>query len=474
MQDKEEMGSKQADSPSGIRWTDLCGTDPDGLFEAKMREKSGTEDQESQQPNPTGPCKRPHRPVAPPAMGRPEPYQWEFEDYEKAEQQNTTAPPGRARLRGLAAFAVMMVGIFVLSVMAFSSYGLWNLSAGKGEKGSSDASSGKVPLNLGSVGTTQSDSASSDDAFSIPEIAQEVKPSVVTILIYSKSQPDKPINEGSGIILTKDGYIVTNDHVIQGAESITVVHDDGTNYVATITGSDTESDLAVLKIDASNLKPAELGVSYELQVGELAVAIGSAGGIRYQNSVSDGIISGLDREKSEVVGDTMTYIQTTATINPGCSGGPLVNQYGQVVGIVVSKVTSENYERLGFAIPIDEAVPVINQLIEDGEVTGRASLGIQVSAVTVAQAQINNWPTGLIIESIETDTHTGSQGLALYDIITKINGKSVATVRELSEEIARYEPGVTVSLTVCRERDDYLSAEVIDVVLIERTILQSK
>ena len=469
MQEEKRRGDGDGTQPSGIHWSELGGSDPDGLFAAKMREK-----QAQGTASPDGPSEAPpaRDPFA--GMGRPEPYRWEFEDYEQAERQNTGAVRGRARLRGLAAFAVMMVGIFVLSVIAFSSYGLWNLTAGKEGESDADASSGGIPLNLGSVGTSQPENMAADGVLSIPEIAEEVTPSVVTVLIYNKSQPEKPINEGSGIILTKDGYIVTNNHVVQGAESITVVHDDGTNYVGRIVGSDAESDLAVLKIDATNLKPAELGVSYELRVGELAVAIGSAGGIRYQNSVSDGIISGLDRVGSEVVGDTMTYIQTTATINPGCSGGPLVNQYAQVVGIVVSKVTTENYERLGFAIPIDQAVPIINQLIEKGKVSGRASLGIQVSAVTVAQAQINNWPTGLIIEAIETDTAVGSQGLALYDIITQINGKDVGTVQQLSQEVARYEPGVTVSLTVCRAQSDYLAAEVIDVVLIERTMLQSR
>ena len=182
-----------------------------------------------------------------------------------------------------------------------------------------------------------------------------------------------PAGEGSGIIFSEDGYIVTNAHVVDGATSLKAILSDGTTYEAELVGSDTLTDLAVLKIDATGLQAAEFGSSEDLRVADQVMAIGNPGGYQLNSSVTIGYVSALNRAISNSsTGYTMEYIQTDAAINPGNSGGALVNQYGQVVGINSAKISATGYEGLGFAIPAETAQPVISDLIEYGYVKDRA------------------------------------------------------------------------------------------------------
>lgn len=239
---------------------------------------------------------------------------------------------------------------------------------------------------------------------SVVEIAQKVGPTVVGVntktkqmSIFGRMQESE--GSGSGIILTSDGYIVTNNHVIDGADEITVVLSDGKSYKATLTGADSRTDLAVLKVDGNNLPYATLGNSSELQVGELAVAIGNPLGEELAGTVTGGYISALNR--SIMVDDKkFNLIQTDAAINPGNSGGALVNNYGEVIGINSVKMSSEGVEGIGFAIPIDEAKPIIEDLKTSGYVTGRPVIGIAGRDVTEQDSKYYNIPVGIYVYQV--------------------------------------------------------------------------
>ena len=270
---------------------------------------------------------------------------------------------------------------------------------------------------------------------------------------------------GSGIVMSSDGYIITNAHVIYDTESqyqmgkaksVSVVmgenHDE--EYEAQIVGYDVQTDLAVLKIDAEGLTPAEFGNSDNLEVGELVVAIGNPLGFELYGTTTCGIVSAMNREVELDDGRKMTLIQTDAAINSGNSGGPLLNAYGQVIGINSMKMGSQysgtTVEGLGFAIPIADAKDVIDSLINNGYVTGRPQLGITGQTVTEAVAEMYNMPQGVYVHSVAEGSAAAAAGIRQSDIITAINGKPITTMDELSEEKNKYKAGETITLSISR------------------------
>lgn len=208
----------------------------------------------------------------------------------------------------------------------------------------------------------------------LQEIADKVIPSIVCIQTYTLRSM-QVAGEGSGIIMTKDGYIITNAHVIDGANSIKVALYDGTTYEAKVIGIDSLTDLALIKVETENLIPAEFGNSDDLKVADQVMAIGNPGGIKFSSTVTIGYVSALNRPV-ESSGYIMNSIQTDTAINPGNSGGALVNTFGQIVGINSSKIVATGYEGLGFAIPITTAQPIISSLKQYGYVKDRAIIGI--------------------------------------------------------------------------------------------------
>ena len=237
-------------------------------------------------------------------------------------------------------------------------------------------------------------STGSQDSSTIKSVVEQCANSVVEIQTESVTNGSNPFQQyvssgaGSGVILTQDGYIVTNHHVIEDANSITVRTRSGDEYNASLVGSDEQSDLAVLKIDATGLTPAVLGDSTTLEVGDLAIAIGNPLG-ELGGSVTSGIISALDREMT-IDGQTMTLLQTDAAVNPGNSGGGLFNANGDLIGIVNAKSSGENVEGIGFAIPISTATDIIDELIANGEVTSRPTLGVSLYNV---EDEMTAWST---------------------------------------------------------------------------------
>jgi serine protease Do len=264
--------------------------------------------------------------------------------------------------------------------------------------------------------------------------------------------------------MSKDGYILTNAHVIEDATEVTVMLNDGQEYTATIIGSDSSADIAVLKIQASDLTPAEFGDSDDLVVGDYAYAIGNPLGFELSNTFTPGVISGLDRTIT-INDNTMNLIQTSAAINSGNSGGPLVNSKGQVIGIVSSKMSSSyssseaSIEGLGFAIPITQAKTIIDDLITYGYVTGRPQLGITAEDITDTMSRYYSVPVGVYIRFMDSDGAAAEAGLQVGDIITGINGETITTASELSAKIKEYNAGDSIEVTYYRDNQE-LTAQV--------------
>ncbi len=277
-------------------------------------------------------------------------------------------------------------------------------------------------------------------------IAQKVTPSIVGVKTYGtynywgQQITNQELGSGSGIIFREDGYIVTNYHVIENATSVTVTLNDGTEYDARIVGSDSSSDLAVLKVEASGLPVAEFGDSDELQIGELVVAIGNPLG--YENTVTDGIVSGLNRQLTNYT-DTMTLIQTNAAINSGNSGGALVNSKGEVVGINSAKLVASNAEGMGFALSINEVKPILEELISKGHVS-RPYLGVTINSnyqVDEDTAEKYEIPMGIQIADVVKGGPADKAGLRTGDIIYKVDDTLIQSFEDLSDIIDNSQVG---------------------------------
>ncbi len=302
---------------------------------------------------------------------------------------------------------------------------------------------------------TAANGLTTGQALNITQIADKVGPAVVgivnkqTVMSWWGGGVSEQEGNGSGFIISSDGYIVTNSHVIEGANSIQVVLNSGEEYEAEIVGQDAKTDLAVLKINAKGLPVAELGKSSELKVGELAVAIGNPLGLEFQGSVTAGVISALNRTMN-VDGRQYTLVQTDAAINPGNSGGPLVNNYGQIVGINTVKISTTDTEGMGFAIPIDVAVPIIEELIDRGYVSGRPQIGVGVREITSDMSAYYNMPVGLYVVSVSQGSGAEKAGVLMGDVIIKADGQTVTTMDELNDIRDKHKAGESMELTVVR------------------------
>lgn len=253
---------------------------------------------------------------------------------------------------------------------------------------------------------------------------------------------------GSGIILTENGYIITNSHVISGCDSINVTLNNGESYTAFVIGDDSYSDIAVLKIDAHGLTAAELGDSDQVEVGQPAIAIGNPTGL-LQGTTTFGIISGVNR--NVMVNNTvMNLLQTDAAINSGNSGGPLLNQLGQVIGINSAKVSISGYEGLGFSIPINTARPIAEELVRSGSVAGRPTLGVSCSKLSAMASSFYGLPEGLYLSAVDSGCGGYAAGLQAGDVITHINDVRVKTLSEAYTQRNLFKAGETIQITVYR------------------------
>lgn len=291
---------------------------------------------------------------------------------------------------------------------------------------------------------------------STEEIAKRVGPSIVGISCTTQTQSyfgvQTGTSSGSGIIISADGNIMTNYHVISGGTNIKVKLNTGNEYDATVIGGDEKTDVAVIKIKANEeLHVATLGNSDEVEVGSKAVAIGNPLASELFGTVTQGVISGVNR--TITVGQReMNLIQTDAAISPGNSGGALINKYGEVIGINSVKLVSDNAEGLGFAIPINEASTIVKDLIDYGYVKGRPVIGVSVREITKELAYYNNLLTdhGLYIMSVSEGSSAEKAGLVRGDIIVKFDGKTVNSSTEMNKLRDKHKAGDTVSITFMR------------------------
>lgn len=348
--------------------------------------------------------------------------------------------------------------------------------------------------NSNKVSALGSTSSSNDDEMTTKDVIEKVKPSVV--LVSSTFTSAGGASTGTGIVFSADGYIVTNAHVITTevktsmnsnsnqfdpfsnffdnfynnysgsssqtevvkADKVTVTLNDETEYEATIVGCDSNTDLAVLKIDATGLTPAEIGDSSTLEMGDKAITLGYPLGLGL--SASDGIISGLNKEMSvEVAGGTatMTLLQTDAAVNPGNSGGPLLNSQGQVVGITSSKIASSEVDGVGFAIPITDALPILNELMTTGTVKNTTpKIGITGTEITSAVKRYYNLPvdSGVLVASVEPGSCAEAAGLEAGDVIVKADGTEISTMDELVKIKNKHKAGENMTLTLARSDGD--------------------
>ncbi len=393
---------------------------------------------------------------------------WNVSDYQNQPQK----PQKPKKNKGLIAFSVVLAVALVFTIGSFVIYAVLNGPA-EDDTGIRNTSGPSLTINSR---PSENAETTEDGTMTDTAIAKKVKPSVVGIVAYVKMRTQYQVyGEGSGIIMSKDGYIITNAHVVSIENSNTLVDkvqvylDNGESYGATIVGADSRSDLAVLKIKASNLTPAEFGDSTKVEVGEHVLAIGNPSGLALAGSVTGGMVSAVNRNiKSSSSGFSMTCIQTDAAINPGNSGGALVNVYGQVIGINSSKISATDYEGIGFAIAINEAKPIVESIIANGYVEGRVKIGITYQEVDAFTAALNQVPQGLEVVSIDSTLDVARSGLQVGDIITEMDGQSTKTAEEVTEFLKEKNPGDTVKMTVFRVTDIGESQTLtIDVVLAE-------
>lgn len=377
----------------------------------------------------------------------------ELRELAKAEEEQLDylpKPPGKIRsgkdhlfLKVFAMMTVLFIGLFGISArLVFGKGWIRRITGGDYHKPG-------FTLPIAEYPELEEKYYQPDGRYTVEGVYRAVSPSIVTLIAYSEDTGFKTFGQGSGVIMSEDGYIITNCHVVEGGTlSVKVRTSDGTEYSAETVGLDKKSDLAVIKIGGKNLPAAQFGDSDKVTVGEEIVTIGSPAGL--DGSITTGIASGLDRMiRVESANIPMSCIQIDAAINPGNSGGALVNMWGQVIGITSSKLNALEYDNIGFAIATKAAMPIIEELIENGSVLGRPRIGITFYEITEDLAE-EGGTTGLEIVEIDPDCDIYSTELMIGDIITEIEGQSVSTADDVYAIILKMSPGDEVTAHVVR------------------------
>ncbi len=333
----------------------------------------------------------------------------------------------------------------------------------------SDTSSGKTDYPVPDF--TPSGDADLDLSTTLTEIYENCSPSCCTVSVSYRGQP---YSIGSGFVIdAENGYIATNHHVIESGTEVSVIFYDGKEYEATVVNSDAVTDLAVLKIEAEGLVQVEIGNSNNIKVGENVVAIGTPYDQGLAGTMTCGIVSGIARD-IEITNDsgkvvkTMTLIQTDCSINPGNSGGPLIDMAGNVIGITSLKLVDEQYEGIGFAIPISSATEIFKKLIA-GEDIGDTDIATATAKIGITAYELDyglqyyrmyprcEYPEGVLVGEIEYDSSAYIAGLSVCDIITDFNGDAVTSLDELTVALEKYKAGDEVTVTVFRFSDRALT-----------------
>ena len=292
------------------------------------------------------------------------------------------------------------------------------------------------------------------DEKSLGELYDECCESIVAIYGYQDDYPG--YYWGTGVILTEDGLVLTNAHVIEGCDQVTVKLSDDTEYDASLVGADGISDIAVLKIEAEGLKKAEFGRSSNLRVGDEVAAIGNPLGEEFRFTLTNGIISAIDRDIS-YKGRSMVLLQTNTALNSGNSGGALFNMAGQVVGITNMKMMSSysSIEGIGFAIPSETAKSVVSSIVKYGKVQGRPSIGITVGAIPEQAMEKYSMPEGVYISGVQENSDAAEKGLKKGDIVLEVNGTPVTTPEEIKDIKDQFNVGDVLKMKIWRDGETF-------------------
>ncbi len=319
-----------------------------------------------------------------------------------------------------------------------------------------DAPSAEANPDGPQLSATETPEYSSSETTVATQVYQKASDSVVCITSYDQNGDyiTSAEGEGSGIILTEDGYIATNSHVVNDSKKTGVMVSlrDDRQYLGTIIGIDKKTDLAVIKIDEKGLKPAEFADSDKLTIGELSFALGNPGGSEFANSLTKGTVSALNRVLSGSI--HTKYIQTDAAINPGNSGGALLNEFGQVIGMNTAKLVATDYEGMGFAIPSNTVLEIVNKIIKYGYVNDRGTIGIEGKTCDLYMSKVNNVPQGMLITKIDKSGPVAETNAKANDIITEINGVEVKSTYDVIDELKKYRPNDKISIKLFRPAKD--------------------
>lgn len=389
--------------------------------------------------------------------------------------------------RGSKLFVGILVGIAAAFVIGYGGYAIFlsiqqsfqdsEISISEEESSPSTHSDTGTAKKENPVGTgTDSKfaglefAAASDEDRAASEIYEQTQPSVVSVVLDGKSVDASAQGDyyASGIVLTKDGYLLTTAHAIGYSREniVTVVTPDGTQWEATIVGYDATSDIAVLKIDATNLTPATLGKSSSVGVGDWIYAVGAADDDEYSGVLTRGIVSAKNRKISYDSVTGTTYLQTDAAIGVGGSGGALVNTAGQVIGLNISNwYLDSDYTGESYTIPIDQVKDIVSDLIRNGYVTGKARLGISGTDVTQSQSADYGLPQGVVIVEMEEDSVFQGMDVAVGDVITAIDGTEISGMEDITAFLKSHKAGETVTVTLFRLAENGQGGESFDVTI---------
>ena len=389
--------------------------------------------------------------------------------------QPAPEPPRRPRRRGRGGVAVFLAFLVLMLGTAAAALVL-NAQAGEGLPAAEDIlgrygliqpSAKPTPAPVETRTPTTVERAEVGDGTTLtiwavpgeePHTYQDIYRENVDSIVGIRGTKEGAMSLGTGVVLSRSGYIVTNHHVIEGCSSVEVVAGEGDAYPAKLVGSDADTDLAVLKIEGADLPAARFGDSDALQVGDVALAIGNPLGENLKGTMTDGIISAISRDML-VDGVNMVLLQTTAALNSGNSGGALINQYGQVVGITNMKMSSyyDTIEGLGFAIPSATVKTVVDELIDQGHIGGRPTIGITGVTVSAQAASMYGFdaalPAGVWVAQVERASDAWAQGLRAGDVIVEADGRALATIQDLNEVKAGLAVGDAMALRVYRDGD---------------------
>ena len=380
-------------------------------------------------------------------------YRWYNDDFQNNQQATPETQPVTKKKRSHKGWYISLVCVMAAIMLASTTVTVYVLASNRSVIHGGNA---LLSGNTESSFTHNQLSDSDREALSTVDIAAQVGPSVVGITTTYTfrsffGQAYEQSGSGSGIIVSDDGYVATNFHVIENANSVSVVLNTGETYDAKVVGFDASTDLALLKINVTGLSEATLGSSDTLQVGELAVAIGNPLGQELAGTVTVGVISAVNRSITMDDGSTATLIQTDAAINPGNSGGALVNAYGEVIGINSMKFSGNNVEGIGFAIPMDIAKPILTELMTNGYVSGRPLIGISLREITPEIAAINDIPAGVQVAYVSEGGAAEKAGIKQGDTIVSVNGKLVETTKDVSDIRDQHKAGDTIKIEVNRD-----------------------